>query len=201
MKEKLELSKSSDRERIVKYLRQGKIGLFPTDTVYGICCRMDNERSVERIFNIKKRDQNKPFLILGSGFDFISKYIYLDRDKIKKDIIDKYWPGPLTVVFKSRKENVPDIVNSFKDTIAVRIPDYEYLREVISNLGVPIVAPSANISGLDAPSEYGLVDERIINAVDFVVLGECKMGKPSTIIDCSGGPVTLIREGAVSIKL
>ncbi len=199
MKEKLELKSTSDRKEIVSLLRDGKIGLFPTDTVWGICCRMDNESSVNRVFEIKNREKNKPFLILAENVLQIKKYAVVDEFSHKK--IFDFWPGPLTVVLKAKKENVLPVVRAQGDTIGVRIPDYEEILEIIKNLGVPIVAPSANISGENTPTEFKEIDKRIVDAVDFIVEGECKMKKPSTIVDCSSEKIKIIREGAIDFKI
>ncbi len=200
MKEKLRLQDSSSRNRIKKLLKEGKIGLFPTDTIYGICCRMDSKSSVERIYSIKQREENKPFLILASSVSQVADYANLDSENFP-EVIKKYWPGPLTVILKAYKDKVLSQVRAGGDTIAVRIPDYPELSEIISEIDVPLVAPSANISGEIAPGEYSQVDKKIVDAVDFVVIGECKMKKPSTIVDCSGEKTRIVREGAIDIKI
>lgn len=199
MKEKLELQKSSDREKIVKLLKEGKIGLFPTDTVWGICCRMDNASSINRIFEIKKREKNKPFLILSESISQIEKYALLVNFKHKE--VFNFWPGPLTAILKAKKQNVLPVVRSNGETIGVRIPDYKEILEIIRKLGVPIVAPSANLSGENTPAKLSEIKKSIIDAVDFIVLGECKIKKPSTIVDCSNENIKVVREGAVDFKL
>jgi len=199
MKERLELKNSFDRKIIVERLREGKIGLFPTDTVWGICCSIDSKSSIERIYKIKKREKNKPLLALASDYLQVERYAFLDNSK--KEKISKYWPGPLTVVLKAKKEKVLPIVRSDGDTIAIRVPDYHFLLEIIGDLGVPVVAPSANFSGEITPESFSDVDIRIVNAVDFVVMGECKIKKPSTIIDSSSEDVRVLRRGALEFKI
>ncbi len=199
MKEKLELKKSTDRKKIVELLTQGKIGLFPTDTVWGICCRMDDANSVEKIFEIKNREKNKPFLVLASDIATVKKIAKFDSKT--EEIMKKYWPGPLTIVLNSIKDKVLPIVSAHKKTIAVRIPDNKNLVEIISKLGTPLVAPSANISGKEPALKLDDVNEEIIIRVDFIVLGECKMKKPSTIIDCSVSNFSVVRVGALKIDL
>src|SRR3972149_11730812 len=131
MKEKLELANINDRKRIVRSLKEGKIGLFPTDTVMGICCRMDNTSSVERVFKIKNREKNKPFLILTSDIAQVKKYANINNPKVLK-ITEKYWPGPLTIILNAKKESVLSAVRAGGETIAVRIPDYDDLTSIIS---------------------------------------------------------------------
>lgn len=200
MKEKLELANDNDRKTIVKYLKEGKIGLFPTDTVWGICCRMDEKSSVERVFEIKNREKNKPFLVLASNKDQVDKYAHIESLRVV-EIIEKYWPGPLTIILNAKQENVLATVRAGGTTLAVRIPDYRQVLGIISELGVPIIAPSANLSGEKAPIYFDEIDERIINAVDFIVSGECKIKEPSTIIDCTQSDIKIIREGAVEFGL
>jgi L-threonylcarbamoyladenylate synthase len=200
MKEKLELANINDRKRIARYLKEGKIGLFPTDTVWGICSRMDNKASVERVFEIKNREKNKPFLILASDIAQVQKYVNIDNPDVLK-ITEKYWPGPLTIIFNAKKESVLSAVRAGGETIAARIPDYNELAEIISEVGTPLIAPSANISGENPPVYFDEIDGRIINAVDFIVQGECKMKEPSTIIDCTQSEKKIVREGAVKFEL
>ena len=200
MKEKLELANINDRKRIARSLKEGKIGLFPTDTVMGICCRMDNTSSVERVFKIKNREKNKPFLILTSDIAQVKKYANINNPKVLK-ITEKYWPGPLTIILNAKKESVLSAVRAGGETIAVRIPDYDDLTSIISEVGVPLIAPSANLAGEKTPVNFEEIDNKIVNAVDFIVQGECKMKKPSTIIDCSKNDIKIIREGAVKFKL
>lgn len=199
MKEKLKLKKASDRKKIASYLSQGKIGLFPTDTVWGICCRMDDINSVERVFEIKNREKSKPFLILAENILQVEKYVYLDG--LAQRIVKKYWPGALTVVLNSKEENVLSIVRAGGKTVAVRIPDYDEIREIISVVGVPLIAPSANLTGENPPGNLNEIDERIIQAVDFIVVGECKIKQPSTIIDITHKKPKTIREGAVKFTI
>lgn len=199
MKEKLKLKKASDRKKIASYLSTGKIGLFPTDTVWGICCRMDDPASVERVFEIKNREKNKPFLILVESISQIEKYANMDDSA--KIIAKKYWPGALTVVLNSKEENVLPIVRASGNTVAVRIPDYDEIRKIISIVGAPLIAPSANLSGEKPPEDLNEVDERIIKAVDFIVVGECKIKQPSTIIDLTHNKPKIIREGAVKFTI
>jgi len=200
MKERLELKNPFDRGEIVAFLKEGKVGLFPTDTVWGICCRMDNIASVKKVFEIKNREKIKPFLILASDIAQVQKYTNIDNSKVLK-ITEKYWPGPLTIILNAKKESVLSTVRAGGETIAVRIPDYDDLTSIISEVGVPLIAPSANISGENAPVYFDEIDGRIINAVDFIVQGECKMKEPSTIIDCTQSEKRIIREGAVKFKL
>lgn len=198
MNDKLELKNPKDRKKIADLLNNGKVGLFPTDTVWGLCCSVKNENAVKRIFEIKQREKDKPFLILGSSIDQLSGYT---ESELRNEITDKYWPGPLTIVYKANKKKVPSIIRAGKNTVAMRIPNYKEILEILNLLKEPIVAPSANLSGEKTPSSFSEVDRKIVEAVDFIVGGECKIKKPSTIIDCSGSSTRILREGAVDFKI
>jgi len=199
MKEKLQLLKDNDKEKIVKYLSEGKIGLIPTDTLYGICSRMDRESSVKRIYDLKSRDRDKPLIILADSFETALNYIEYIPEGVRA-LLDNYWPGALTVTFKANMENVPSYVRAKGLTVAIRVSDNYELRNIIKKLGVPIVAPSANFQGKNPPDSLSKVDEKIVDIVDFIVEGECKMKIASTIIDCSTGKCSMVRQGAVKIQ-
>lgn len=199
MKEKLDIQNPSDRKKIINLLEIGKIGIFPTDTVFGICCRMDSNSSIKKIYEIKNREENKPFLVLASNISQIEEYAYLNEKA--KILAGKYWPGPLTIILESKIEKVDPILRANRSTVGVRIPKFAELTEVIENLGIPIVAPSANISGRQAPIEFNQIDKEIVEKVDFIVTGECKIKKPSTIIDSTNENLMVIREGAIDINL
>lgn len=198
MKEKLELRKKADRKKIAELLRKGNIGLFPTDTVWGICCSLKNEDAVKRIFEIKQREKDKPFLLLAKDVNQVNEYI---KGEIKKAIVDKYWPGPLTIVMKANLKKVPSVVRAGKDTVAVRIPNYPEILEILEDLDFPIVAPSANLAGHHTPANFDEIDRVIVKSVDFIVAGECKIKKPSTIVDCSGEHVKVLRKGAIDFRI
>lgn len=199
MKEILKLEDPNDQKKIVDNFNLGMVGLFPTDTVYGICCRIDNINSIKKIFDIKKRDISKPFLVLCDDFDSAKKYIIDDLNNQKKEIIQNFWPGPLTIIFNANVKNSDSIVRAGRDTLAVRVPDNKDITNIIKGVGVPLVAPSANISGQLAPANLNEVSSEIIDAVDFIVDGECTIKSPSTIIDITKNGIEIVRAGNVKL--
>ena len=187
-------------DNAIENFKKGKIGIFPTDTAFGIGCRMDNETAVSRIYEIRKRPENKPLLVLVSSIKMAEKYVHIN-DKVRKKLIAKYWPGGLTLILPCNTMLVPRPIRSGGDNLAVRMPDNGDLLRIIEEVGVPIVAPSANFSGGKTPITLAEVDEKIIKMVDFVLSGVCTMKGVSTIIDCTKGEWEIVRKGAVKITL
>ncbi len=184
--------------QIIDRFKVGKIGIFPTDTAYGIGCRMDNEVSVKKIFALRNRPFEKSLLVLVSSVDMAKEYVEITKD-VEKLLIESYWPGGLTIILKAKKGKVLPVVNSGGDTLAVRLPEHQTLRKIIQELGVPIVAPSANFTGEATPIEFSDVDPHLMQKVDFVMKGVCTMKGVSTIIDCSSTPWRIVRDGLVKV--
>jgi L-threonylcarbamoyladenylate synthase len=183
----------------IKLLKEGKIGIFPTDTAFGIGCRMDKPTSIKKIYEIRKRPHEKALLALVSTVEMAEKYVYINAD-VKEKLIKKYWPGGLTLILKCKKENVPEIVRAGKDTLAVRLPDNKKIVEIIEKVGVPIVAPSANFSGYKTPLKLSQVDKNLLPKVDFVLAGVCTMEGVSTIVDCTKDKWEIVRKGVIRIS-
>jgi L-threonylcarbamoyladenylate synthase len=187
-------------DKTVEVFKNGGVVIFPTDTVYGIGCRIDDEAAVKRVFDIKKRDYSKPLLTLVDSMEMAQQYVSIPKD-VKQKLLDRYWPGGLTVFLKCNLEKVPSIVRSGTDSLAIRLPDNENIRTIINKVGVPIIATSANLSGGKTPYSISEIDEELISKVDFVLKGECTFKKQSTIIDGTVNPWKIIREGVVKIEL
>ena len=184
--------------KAVEVLNSGGIVIFPTDTAFGIGCRIDDEKAVKRVFEIKKRDYSKPLLALVDSMEMAREYVSI-LEGVKQKLLDKYWPGGLTVFLKCNLEKVPSVVRSGTESLAVRLPDHDEIRNIISQVGVPILATSANISGEKTPYLLSEVSNELISKVDFVLEGECTLKKQSTIIDCTANPWKIVRKGAVEV--
>lgn len=184
--------------KAIDNFKAGRIGLFPTDTAYGIGCRMDNIESVKRVYEIRKRPEEKALIVLVSSKEMAFEYVDVDKRAIK--LIDEYWPGGLTIIAKCKKEKVPSIVRSSGDTLAARLPDHSILRQIIDGVGVPVVAPSANYSGGFTPTKFSDIDKSLLSKVDFVVDGVCTMEGVSTIVDTTKEPWQIVRQGNLKIK-
>lgn len=191
---------NKDMENIVGSFKNGKIGIFPTDTAFGIGCRIDDENAVKRLFNIRKRPTGKPLLALVSSIEMAEKYVLIS-ERVRKELIDKYWPGGLTLILPCKKEKVPGIVRANGETLALRFPDHYLLTKIIEEVGVPIVAPSANFSDMLTPFEISEVDPDLISKVDFIMAGVCTIRGISTIVDCTVMPWKIVRQGTVRIRV
>lgn len=179
--------------------KKGGVVVFPTDTAYGIGCRIDALEAVSRVFKVKRRDLSNALLVLVDSIEMAEKYVTFDPQSLT--FVKKYWPGGLTVFLPCDLEKVPEIVRAGMKKLAVRVPKHEGMLRVIREIGVPIIATSANISGESTPFSLEQVDKKILDQADFVLSGECTYGKESTIIDCAVQPWKVIRKGAVEINL
>lgn len=183
-----------------KVLSNGGIGIFPTDTVYGIGCDCLNTISLNNLYKIKKRELNKPMCILVSNIEMINTYV-TNISKLEKKIIQNFWPGPLTIIFK-KSNLIPDELNSGLSTIGIRMPNNKICLDLINKLGRPIATSSANISN-ELP-EFSITTallNNFKNNVDFILdAGKLDKVSPSTIIIVENDTVKLLREGPISLK-
>ncbi|HYK08116.1 MAG TPA: L-threonylcarbamoyladenylate synthase [Candidatus Eisenbacteria bacterium] len=187
-------------EKAVEILKSGGIVLLPTDTVFGICCRIDNNKALERLFAIKKRENSQAVPILVSSTDMVKEYAQPFNEKIEK-LMEQYWPGGLTIVIKAKKEKVLPLVRGDGDTVGVRIPDSVSLFQIIEEVGVPITGTSANFHGLPSVKNWKDLDPRLVQLVDYVLEEDSLGGTASTVVDCSEENWKILRQGAVTIKL
>lgn len=190
-----------DYEEIERYLRAGKLIIYPTDTVYGVGGIIESEETIENIYKAKERNFKSPLIVLVSDVEKIEKIAYINeknREKIEK-LIKRFWPGGLTIILK-RKDNVPDIMVSGGATVGVRMPEHEIALNIISRAGGMLPTTSANISGEATPKSYAELSEKFKSRVDIIVDGgECPIGSASTIIDMSDEP-KILRLGAISVE-
>ncbi len=189
---------NKDLEKAVGIVRKGGIIIFPTDTAFGIGCRIDDEEAVRRLFKLRKRPRDKAVPVLASSIKMVEEYI----EKIEPDVrnlMKKYWPGGLTIVLKCKKGKIPSLVRGGGDTIGFRIPAHQTVREFIKRVGVPILGPSANFSGGRTPFDIYELDQNLVRSVGYVLPGRCTTKKPSTVLDVTKKPWKLLRRGAVTI--
>ncbi|MEA1924726.1 MAG: L-threonylcarbamoyladenylate synthase [Candidatus Altiarchaeota archaeon] len=176
--------------KVVCCLNQGGIILYPTDTVYGLGCRIDNHDAVKRVYEIKNRDAGNPLSIACSGIKMLEEYVHLKR-KEKLFIRDNAGGGYTFILGK--KTAVDDLVTGGHDTVGVRLIPLPLVTAVIEGVGCPIVSTSANTSGGSSPSAIGDVEKEILDSVDLVVDGgECRIGRPSRVVDL--GSKKLLRD-------
>lgn len=181
-------------------LKAGKLVAFPTETVYGLGANGLDAQAVANIYQAKGRPSDNP-LILHIAHQQELNQLVTGIPANAQALIEKYWPGPLTVVLK-RTSMVPDIVSGGLDTVAVRLPDSKVARELIRIAGVPIAAPSANTSGRPSPTSAQAVFADLDGRIDAVIdAGDCDIGVESTVVDCTTPVPTLLRPGGITLEM
>lgn len=190
---------NKDVQKAIKVLEQGGIIIFPTDTAFGIGCRIDDENAVERLFKIRKRPAEKATPVLVDTVKMAQDYLEHVPHEVIDALIEPYWPGALTIVMRCKTDRVPLLVRGGGDTLGVRIPNHPIARSIIRNLGIPILGPSANFAGEQTPYSLEDINPELGKLVDFVVPGKCSVKQASTVIDCSIKPWKILREGAIKL--
>lgn len=186
-------------QRAADIISGGGLVAIPTETVYGLGASALIDEAVARIFEVKGRPQDNPLIIHVHGAEALDKWCS-DVPKEAYALAEKFWPGPLTMVLK-KKPCVPERVTAGMDTVGVRCPDHPATLRIIELAGVPIAAPSANISGKPSPTTAQHVRHDIDGMVEAIVDGgDCRVGLESTIIDLSVSPPRLLRPGGVSLE-
>lgn len=181
----------------IKVLKEGGIVIYPTDTAFGIGCRMDDSIAVERLFKIRKRPVSQATPVLVNSIDMAQKYLHSPLSDNVRHLMSRYWPGALTIIYPCRENLVPPLVRGDGKNLGFRMPDHEIALSLIKGVGVPILGPSANFHGKSTPYEYDGLDPELVKLVDYVIYGECKTGNVSTVVDCSVAPWKILRQGAV----
>ena len=191
---------SNQLDEAVGVIKKGGIVIFPTDTAIGIGCRMDDDKALRRLVEIRKRPKNKPLLILVNSVEMAEKYLLPIPQKVKNELIKPYWPGKLTIILKCDPKKVSIPVRNEKNTLGVRFPKNKILLELINRVSVPIVAPSANFSGEKTPFRFEDLNPELVRKVDYVLNEKTSLEKDvSTVIDCTVKPWKIIREGSTKI--
>ena len=189
-------------KEIGKLLKEGKLIIYPTDTVYGVGGIMESEDAIRGVYSAKQRNFSSPLIVLVSDPAKIDKIAYIEdynREKIEK-LIKKFWPGGLTIILK-KKPCVPDIMTANGDTVGVRMPNLQTSLDIIQSVGGLFPTTSANISGEATPRSFEELSEVFKQRVDILVDGgKSPVGVASTIIDMSEKTPKIIRVGAISIK-
>jgi len=181
-----ELNKVSDT------IQNDGIIVFPTETVYGIGANALSEKAIKKVYELKERETTKPISIIVSEKKEIEKYAIINN-KIEQKIIDKYMPGPVTLVLE-KKDVIPSIVTAGKNTIGIRIPDNKISIEILKKCKVPIAASSANISGMESGTDIKYIKNNLKNNVDiYIDSGKSEIGVPSTIIQVIDEEIIVLR--------
>lgn len=195
--------KQIDRELIkisADILKKGGIVAFPTETVYGLGANALDGEAVAKIFKAKGRPSDNPLIVHIANIKDIKalvKNISRDGQKLMKD----FWPGPLTLIFE-KSHLIPEEVSPGLTTVAIRMPSHPIAKSLIEEAGIPIAAPSANISGKPSPTKGQHVIGDLDGRVDAIIAGgSCNVGVESTVLDISGEIPLILRPGGVTKEM
>ena len=178
-------------------LKNGGTVAFPTETVYGLGANALDEIAIKKIFEAKGRPSDNPLIVhianiedLGPLVSDIPNHIHI--------LMERFWPGPLTMVFR-KSSIIPPGITGGLDTVAIRMPAHPIARALIAMAGVPVAAPSANLSGKPSPTQASHVVDDLFGRVDAIVSGgNCKVGLESTVLDVTGEVPMILRPGGVT---
>ena len=186
-------------EEAGKVIRNGGTVAFPTETVYGLGANALDDEAVKKIFIAKGRPQDNPLIIHVSTKEISG--LVKDVPEVAQKIIDKFWPGPLTVILE-KKDIIPNVTSANLNTIGIRMPNSEIALKLIELAERPIAAPSANISGRPSPTEVERCVEDLNGRVDYIIGGESSdIGVESTIVDCTVNPPLVLRPGGITLEM
>ena len=190
----LDANKSEDIAAAGEILRGGGLVAIPTETVYGLAANALDGRSVEKIFLAKGRPQDNPLIVHISAFEEMAPLVK-EIPEAAKHLAAAYWPGPLTMI-SEKSDIIPPQVSAGLDTVAVRFPSHPAAQAVIRAAGVPLAAPSANLSGKPSPTTAAHVLEDMDGKIEAVLDGgPCAVGVESTVITLAADPPRLLRTG------
>jgi len=183
--------------RALETVRKGGLVAFPTDTVYGLGTLAFDGKAVESIYLAKDRPVEKAIPVLIGDVSDLEK-ISDDVPDVARRLASRFWPGPLTVIVP-KKPTLPEAVSA-TSTVGVRIPDHPVARALLRTAG-PMAVTSANISGQPSPSTAQEVFDQLSGRIELIVDGgRTPGGLPSTLVDCSGGAIKILREGPISLE-
>jgi len=184
-------TKNSDTETSLlatatRFLKEGRVLVLPTDTIYGLSCRADNQAAIKKIFRLKKRDSKFPLLVLVDGLAMLKKYVFISRRQEK--LVRNYWRDarPTTVILSHRR-NLPKELTGISDGLALRLPKSKFLIKILDRVGVPLVSTSLNISGRAAITDLKNLSLHFPTAprnIDLIIdTGKSRRQRPSRLID------------------
>lgn len=182
-----------------KLLKKGGIVAIPTETVYGLAASAYDDEAIKKVFIAKGRPQDNPLIVHIADFDDIENIVSEFPEKAK-ELASRFWPGPLTIVLP-KSEKIAESVSGGLDTVAVRMPENEVARKIIRESGLPLAAPSANLSGSPSPTKSEDVISDLDGRIDATVCsGHCNVGVESTVISLVTKPPRLLRPGKVTAE-
>ena len=183
---------------VSKIIKNGGVGVIPTDTLYGLVASAFIESAVEKVYNLKNRDEKKSLIILISDIEDLTKFGVEITEKAK-NFIKNFWPGKVSVIFKFNNKKL-SYLDRMDGTLAFRLPKNDKLITILRETG-PLVAPSTNPEGMPPAKNTGEAKKYFGEGVDFYIDGGEINSLPSTLVKIEGDDIKILREGAVKIVL
>jgi tRNA threonylcarbamoyl adenosine modification protein (Sua5/YciO/YrdC/YwlC family) len=185
-------------EEAVKFLERGQVVVCPTDTVYGLLADATNDKAVEKIFEVKKRDKKKAIPVFINNIEMAKKMVKIDKDMER--FLEEIWPGKITVALKKKeKSGLSKLLFGGKKTLGLRIPDYKLISRIIEKMDKPLTGTSANISGRTSSTKIkGILEQFEKQEIrpDLILDGgNLPESFPSTVVDFSGKKPKIVRRG------
>ncbi|MEM3555539.1 MAG: L-threonylcarbamoyladenylate synthase [Candidatus Micrarchaeia archaeon] len=186
-------------KQAAEVIRRGGLVAFPTETVYGLGADALNKKAVKKIFEVKGRPPDDPIIVHIADRKELKTLAEEIPEEAEK-LIDRFWPGPLTLVFK-KTERVPKVTTGGLETVAVRMPDNAVALSLIREAGTPVAAPSANLFGKPSPTSAKHVQHDLKGKIDLIIDGgSTRIGVESTVLDVTSSPPVLLRPGGVTLE-
>jgi len=183
--------------KAAEIIKSGGVVCFPTETVYALACSSDNDQAIRLIYQIKGRDFNKPLSLLVADIGQIEEVA--EVIPTAKLLLDKFAPGPLTIILNKKLESCVSSLVGTDNTIGVRVPDHPIALAIIKAVGKPIIATSANISGSKEAINAQQVEEQLEGKIDFIIdAGNSLLKMSSTVVDLTGKEIKIIRQGTIT---
>jgi L-threonylcarbamoyladenylate synthase len=184
-------------EEIINILKEGKIAILPSDTVYGIFADATNEDAIIKVDEAK--GSNKPHLMVVSSIDMLKEYVS-DISELEEKLILKYWPNTLTILFK-KNDKVSNELTKNSPLVGIRMPDNEFLLELISRYGRPLLSSSANITNEKVITNISMLDDRLKSKIDYIYDAGTLSDIASTIVKVEDNRIIILREGILASKI
>lgn len=191
-----------NKDEIINVLTNGGVIAYVTDTVWGLGCLPNNESAVKKIYEIKKREAQKPLILMSNDIYPLLDYVK-PISKIGQILIKKYFPGALTIV-TDKSENTPDYITSSMPTVGIRVPDNEVFREICEIIpGHVLATTSANLSHQPSAKTYEQALENMSGFADLIIedYGYAAKGLESTVVGVMNNELRIFRQGAIHLDI
>ena len=183
--------------KVAQILQEGGVAIIPSESSYGIAALASNPKAIEKLYKIKQREVKKPSLLIVGSIKQAESLVKFNA--LAKSLINKFWPGSLTLVLEARDKTLSPLIYGDSDSLAVRFPNKKKLATLALKIGT-FILPSANLTGQKPPFTKDEIDQSLIKKVDFLLDEPTDGNKVSTLVDARGNYPVILRAGAVSVE-